>query len=297
VANGETPRVNEARLEVTRTRRAENGRHGAIMGILDEQFDLSGQTAIITGAGSGLGQQMALALAEAGCDIVGVGRRPEPLEETGAAVRAKGRRYVACPGTDVTDSAQVNAMVERAVTEMGRITILINNAGLGGTGRDKTLPELTDDDWHSGIESNLSSAFYCSRAIVTHMVEQGGGRIINITSGWGFRGGRNNFMYSIGKGGVVQLTKALAMTYARDNIRCTCIAPGTFPHTDDPEALARAGERQPSGRVGRMWEIGPLAVFLCAPASDYVSGETILIDGGAIAAGITPSGMVPVAEG
>lgn len=267
------------------------------MGILDEQFDLSGQAAIITGAGSGLGQQMALALADAGCDVVGVGRRAEPLEETGAMIREKGRRYLACPGTDVTDSAQVNRMTEQAIAAMGRITVLINNAGLGGSGRGKTLPELTDEDWHSGIESNLYSAFYCSRAIATHMVDNGGGRIINVTSGWGFRGGRNNFMYSIAKGGVIQLTKALAMTYARDNIRATCIAPGLFPHTDDPVTLAQLGEKQPAGRTGEMWEIGPLAVFLASAASDYVSGDTILIDGGAIAAGITPAGLVPVAEG
>ncbi|MBM3139890.1 MAG: SDR family NAD(P)-dependent oxidoreductase [Chloroflexi bacterium] len=267
------------------------------MGILEERFDLSGQAAIITGAGTGLGQQMALALADAGCDIVGAGRRTEPLEETGAQVRARGRRYLACTGTDATDSAQVNAMVERAIAEMGRITVLINNAGGGTAGRGKSLPELTDEDWHSGIDTNLSSAFYCSRAVVPHMLERGGGRIINITSGWGFRGGRNNFMYSIAKGGVIQLTKALAMTYARDQIRSTCIAPGLFPHTSDPEQLAQIGERQPAGRPGWMWEVGALAVFLASPGADYLSGETILIDGGAIAAGLTPAGLVPVAEG
>src|SRR5690606_12614403 len=131
---------------------------------------------------------MALALADAGCDIVGVGRRREPIEETGEMVTAKGRRYFGRPGTDVTDSAQVNAMVGDAIREMGRINILINNAGLGGSGRGKTLPELTDEDWQSGIASNLDSAFYCSRAIISHMLDNGGGRIINITSGWGFRG-------------------------------------------------------------------------------------------------------------
>jgi 2-dehydro-3-deoxy-D-gluconate 5-dehydrogenase len=266
------------------------------MGVL-EQFDLTGQCAIVTGAGTGLGREMSLSLAEAGADVVGVGRRMEPLEEVGALIREKGRRYLACPGTDVTDSAQVNAMVERAIAEMGRVSILINNAGLGGSGRGKTLPELTDEDWHSGIDSNLSSAFYCSRAVVSHMLEHGGGRIINITSGWGFRGGRNNFMYSVAKGGVIQLTKALAMTYARDGIRASCIAPGLFPKTDDEALLKQLGEKQPAGRIGFLHEIGPLAVFLSSPASDYLSGETVLIDGGAIAAGLTPAGLVPQAEG
>jgi 2-dehydro-3-deoxy-D-gluconate 5-dehydrogenase len=265
-------------------------------GILD-QFDLSGQAAIVTGSGTGLGREMALSLAEAGCDIVGVGRRAEPLEEVGELIRKMGRRYLACSGTDVTDSAQVNDMVERATREMGRVTVLINNAGLGGSGRGKTLPELTDEDWHSGIDSNLSSAFYCSRALVPHLLEHGGGRIINVTSGWGFRGGRNNFMYSIAKGGVIQLTKALAMTYARDNIRASCIAPGLFPKSEDEELLKQLGERQPAGRIGFLREMGPLAVFLASPAADYLSGETVLMDGGAIAAGLTPAGIVPRAEG
>ncbi|MEX1022378.1 MAG: SDR family NAD(P)-dependent oxidoreductase [Dehalococcoidia bacterium] len=266
------------------------------MGILS-QFDLTGQCAIVTGAGTGLGRQMALHMAEAGADIVGVGRRPEPIEDVGEEVRAKGRRYLGIPGCDVTVSEQVNDMVAQAVAQMGRVSVLVNNAGLGGSGRGKTLPELTDEDWHSGIDSNLSSAFYCSRAIVSHFMEHGGGTIINITSGWGFRGGRNNFMYSVAKGGVIQLTKALAMTYARDNIRAVCIGPGLFPKTEDEEVLSGLGDKQPAGRIGFLKEIGPLAVYLASPAAQYMSGETILIDGGAIAAGLTPAGIVPRAEG
>ncbi|MEE2875340.1 MAG: SDR family NAD(P)-dependent oxidoreductase, partial [Chloroflexota bacterium] len=156
------------------------------MGILDE-FDLSGQAAIITGAGTGLGREMALSLADAGCDIVGVGRRPEPIENIGDEIRSRGRRYFGIPGGDVTNSTRVNEIVAEAIQEMGRITLIINNAGLGGTGRGKTLPELTDEDWHSGIESNLYSAFYCSRAIIPHYLDNGGGRVINVTSGWGYR--------------------------------------------------------------------------------------------------------------
>ena len=265
------------------------------MGILDE-FDLSGQAAIITGAGTGLGREMALSLADAGCDIVGVGRRPEPIESVGDEIRSRGRRYFGIPGGDVTNSTRVNEIVAEAIQEMGRITLIINNAGLGGTGRGKTLPELTDEDWHSGIESNLYSAFYCSRAIIPHYLDRGGGRVINVTSGWGYRGGRNNFMYPIAKGGVIQLTKALAMTYARDNIRASCIAPGLFPKTDDEAMLEQLGSRQPAGRIGFMPEMGPLAVFLASTASDYLSGETILMDGGSIAAGLTPAGIIPQSE-
>ena len=261
------------------------------MPILD-RFDLNGRTAIVTGAGSNLGREMSIALAEAGADIVGVGRRSEPLEETGAMVRERGRRYLARP-TDVTDSSEVNAMVAEAIAEFGTIEILVNNAGGGAAGRGKTLPELTDEEWHLGINTNLTSAFFCSRAVIEHFVEHGFGRIINVTSGWGYRGARGRFMYPISKAGVISLTKALTMSYARDNVRSTCIAPGAFPHELTPEVENRAG-LQPAGRFGRLEEIGPLAVFLASDATDYMSGETILIDGGAIAAGVTPAGMTPV---
>ena len=215
-----------------------------------EKFDLSGKTAIVTGGGTGLGRAMALAMADAGCNIVGAARRRGPLEETRALVVEKGRRFAVIP-TDVTDSEQVDSMVGQAIAEFGRVDILINNAGGGGAGGGKTFPELTDEDWREGIDTNLTSAFYCSRAIVPHLLEQGGGRIINITSIFGMRGLGGNFLYSTAKGGIRQLTRALAMTYASANIRCTCIARGRFPFWDTPEDQVGWGRRQPNGRVGR----------------------------------------------
>lgn len=267
------------------------------MGILD-RFDLTGEAAIITGAGTGLGREMALALAEAGCDIVGVGRRSEPIGAVGVEIRAQGRRYLGCAGTDVTVSAEVDAMVAAAIEAMGRVTILINNAGAGGGG-DTAFPELTDEDWRRGIAANLDSAFYCSRAVLPHMLQRGGGRIINVSSvrGLRMRSGYNNVMYAVSKAGVIQLTRALAATYARDNIHCSCIAPGPFPKTSDPATLAQLGRHYPAGRPGLLHEIGPLAVFLASAASDYLSGETVLMDGGSVAAGLTPAGVVPRAEG
>ena len=263
------------------------------MPILD-RFDLSGRTAIVTGAGSNLGREMAIALANAGADIVGVGRRPGPLAETGALVEAAGRRYLARP-TDVTDSSAVNTMAAEAIEAFGSIEILINNAGGGSAGRGKTLAELTDADWYAGMDSNLTSAFFCSRALIEHFVEQNYGRIINVGSGIGYRAARTMWAYPVAKGGVMQLTRALAMNYARENIRSTCIAPGLFPH-EITRGLERRTGFQTSGRVGRLEEIGPLAVFLASEAADYMSGETVLIDGGTIAAGVTPAGIAPLFE-
>ncbi|MFL2646953.1 MAG: SDR family NAD(P)-dependent oxidoreductase [Dehalococcoidia bacterium] len=260
------------------------------MTVLD-QFQLEGKVAIVTGSGSNLGREMALALATAGSNIVGVGRRTEPLEETAEMVREKGQEFLSLP-TDVTDSSAVHTMVQSAISHFGQIDILINNAGGGGAGRGKTLPELTDEDWHSGMDVNLSSAFFCSRSIIEHMVDHRSGRIINVASGWGYRGGRNQFMYPIAKAGIISLTKCLAMTYARDGIRVSCIAPGAFPHELGPETEVR-GQMQAAGRFGFMNEMGPLAVFLASEASEYLSGETVLIDGGAIAAGVTPAGIAP----
>lgn len=262
------------------------------MSIID-QFDLSGRTVIVTGAGTGLGREMAIALATAGCDIVGVGRREAPIVELEPEIVSRGRRYLPLPGTDVTDSAQVAKMTEQAIAEMGSVWALINNAGGGGAGGGKTFVELTDQDWRDGIDTNLTSAFYCARAIIPHLLEQGGGRIVNVSSVWGYRGGRNNFMYPIAKGGVLQLTQALAMTYARDNIRATCIAPGQFPKTDDQAMRELIGSKQPLGRAAELHEIGPLAVFLCSEAADYISGQTIVIDGGTRTGGLLPAGIAP----
>lgn len=265
--------------------------------MFDGAFDYAGKTALITGAGSGLGRAMALALADCGADIVGAARRREPLEESKSMVEEKGRRFkvLTC---DVTRSQQVNELIGKAIEEVGHIDILINNAGGGDAGWGKTLIELTDEDWHSGIDTNLSSAFYCSRAIVPHFLAQGGGRIINVTSGWGYRARRDSFMYPVAKGGVIQLTKCLAVSYARNNIQAMCIAPGSIPYQiqKDSDAAAAAGVRQPMGRIGVAEDIGAAAVFLCSDSANYMTGETILIDGGAIAGGLTPAGLEPRVE-
>jgi NAD(P)-dependent dehydrogenase (short-subunit alcohol dehydrogenase family) len=259
------------------------------MAVLD-QFRLDGKIAIVTGAGRGLGREMALSLAGAGAHIVATARSIDQLEETASLVRETGVRclVISC---DVTDSAQVKAMVQQTIDEFGRVDILINNAGGVTAAHNRAIEGISDEDWFEGINVNLSSAFYCSRAVAPLMAEQKSGKIINITSGWGMRASRNTYLYPIAKGGVIQLTKVLAITYAQDNVQANAIAPGHFPAGLTEEERAGRGRFMPVGRVGDHWEIGPLAVFLCSEAADHITGATVTIDGGAMAAGIAPTGL------
>ncbi|HKA53149.1 MAG TPA: SDR family oxidoreductase, partial [Candidatus Binatia bacterium] len=185
------------------------------MSVLDK-LKLDGKVAIMTGAGRGLGRVMALALAEAGADVVAAARTRAQIEETAALVRAKGRR---CPAvqTDVTDSASVNALVAATLAEFGRVDILVNNAGGASSGWNKPVEALTDEQWRAGIDLNVTGAFYCCRAVLPHMISQGGGKIINVTSGVGVRAMRHNYMYATGKAGMINFTRALALNYADKN--------------------------------------------------------------------------------
>ncbi len=265
-----------------------------------EKLSLDGRVAVVTGGGTGLGRAMCLALAEAGAHIVASARRIPPIEETAELVRAKGRRALAI-ATDVTDSRQAQALVERTLAEWGRIDILINNAGIVRGEVLKPIWEVTDAEWRVGIDTNLSGAFYCSRAVAPHMVAQRRGKIINVASGWGFRGQRNNFMYCCAKGGVIQFTKSLALSLASDNIQVNGIAPGWFFSrpvltAGDQQEKETRGRFIPLGRVGEPEEIGPLAVFLASDASSYIAGETFAIDGGGLVAGYAPTGWAPLID-
>lgn len=263
------------------------------MSVLDT-LRLDGKVAILTGAGRGLGRVMALALAEAGADIVAAARTRTQIEETAAMVRARGRRCLPVP-MDVADSASVNAMVEAAVTEFGRIDSLVNNAGGATRGMRKPVEAITDEEWRTGIDVNLTGAFYCCRAVIPHMLRQGSGKIINITSGLGVRATRNNFMYTTAKAGLINFTRALAINYADHNIQATLILPGIFPH-DDPVMLQywQGGKFIPVGRPGKDEELGPLCVFLASDLSSYMNGEMVALEGGGLAGGQVPTGFAPV---
>ena len=263
-----------------------------------EKLRLDDRIAVVTGGGTGLGKAMALAMAEAGADIVLAARRPEPIEDVIKQVEALGRRGLAIK-TDVTDSEQVDSMVQQVIQKFGKIDILLNNAGGGGAGRGKSLFELTDDDWRVGIDTNLTGAFYCIRAVGPYMVSQRAGVIINVASGHGMRGAPNSFMYNSAKAGTITFTKSLALTLVDDNIRVNCIVPGFVSQTDpeteeDWDLLRQKGRFVPVRRIGFASELGPLAVFLASDASSYVTGQSICIDGGGMVDGLGPVQLVPV---
>ena len=262
------------------------------MGVLDK-LSLTGRIAVVTGAGRGLGRAMSIALAEAGADLVVTARTQGQIEETAALVRETGRRCLAVTA-DVTDSETVNAMIDATIAEYGRIDILVNNAGGVTDAFANTLTNINDAQWRKGIDTNLTGAVFCSRAAVPHMQKQGGGKIINVTSGFGLRAGRDNFMYTSAKAGLINFTRSLTLTYGPE-IQANLIAPGLFPH-DDP-AMAewwKGGKFTPMGRLGRDEELGPLVVFLASDLSSYMNGQIIVLDGGGLAAGQVPTGFAPV---
>ncbi|WP_135212948.1 2-dehydro-3-deoxy-D-gluconate 5-dehydrogenase KduD [Vitreimonas flagellata] len=246
-------------------------------------FSLAGKTAIVTGGNVGLGQAIALALAEAGADIVSTSRRP--AEETGAKVKALGRRFVSIEA-DLSSTAPIAGIVERTVSEFGKVDILVNNAGII---RRNDSVDFTEEDWDAVIDTNLKSAFFLAQAVGRHMISQGHGKIINIASMLSFQGGIRVPSYTASKSGLAGITKLLACEWAGKGVNVNAIAPG-YMSTDNTEALradpkrnAQILDRIPAGRWGESSDMGGAAVFLASAASDYVHGAIIPVDGGWLA--------------
>ena len=246
-------------------------------------FDLSGKVAVVTGANTGIGQGLAIALADAGADLALVGRTP--AEETAEQVRAAGRR-AAIVGADLSTIAPVQDVVDQTVAELGRLDILVNNAGII---RRADALELSEEDWDAVIDTNLKSVFFLCQAAARHMVQQGKGKIINIASMLSFQGGIRVPSYTASKSGVAGLTKLLANEWASKGINVNAIAPG-YIATNNTAALQtdetrnrQILERIPAGRWGQPADLTGAVVFLASDASDYVQGHILAVDGGWLA--------------
>ena len=261
-----------------------------------ESLRMDGKRVIVTGAGRGLGRQMALHLAEAGADIVCAARTQSQIASVAEEIEAKGRRALAIP-TDVSVSAQVDAMVQQTIDEWGGFEVMLANAGASGPASMKHVTEISDDDWRETVDINFSSVFYSARAAVRHFLAEGKpGNIITVSSGTSLRGsGPVYFVDGAAKAGVINMTQSLAVQLARDDIRANCIVPGfvlqkTLEDREEIEVARNRGSRIPIRRVGEAWELGPLAVYLASDASSYMTGEAFIIDGGGLAGGLAPTG-------
>jgi len=250
-----------------------------------ELFDLSGRVAVVTGGGTGIGKQMATALAELGADIVLCARKPERCEEAAAelcelGVRALGLRC------DVTDEREVRELVERTVGELGRIDVLVNNAGTTWGASPEDMPLA---GWQKVVDVNLTGAFLCAQAAGRAMIERGeGGAIVNIASVAGLRGApvevMNTIVYHATKGGLIALTRDLAWKWARHRIRVNAIAPGWFPSEMSRVVLERGGDAIlgsiPLGRYGGDDDLKGAVVLLASRASGFMTGQVVVVDGG-----------------
>ncbi len=251
-----------------------------------EALRLDGKVAIVTGASRGLGRAMAVALAEAGADVALAARSKADLEETARQVEGQGRRALVVP-TDVSVFTAVEALVAETVRNLGRLDIVLNNSGVAQV---TPLAELEPADWQRIIDTNLTGVFNGCRAAAPHLIAQRSGKVINVASVLAEVGLAGYTAYAASKGGVTALTRALAVEWARFNIQVNALAPGWFitPMNEqafaDPKIRERLLRDVPLRRTGRLEEIGPLAVYLASSASDFMTGQTIFLDGGHTAA-------------
>jgi 2-deoxy-D-gluconate 3-dehydrogenase len=251
---------------------------------MSHMFDLSGKVALVTGGNTGLGQGIALAMAEAGADIASVALHDS--EETIEKVQALGRKAIGI-SADLTSIEPIDRVLKETLEAFGRVDVLVNNAGLI---RRADAVDFSEADWDVVMNINLKTVFFMSQAVARQMIAQGdGGKIINIASMLSFQGGIRVPSYTASKSGVAGLTKLMANEWAKHRICANAIAPGYFATANTAqlrEDAARSAEilgRIPAGRWGDPSDLGGAAVFLSSRASDYVNGSIIAVDGGWLA--------------
>ena len=245
-------------------------------------FDLSGRVALVTGASSGLGRTIASALARAGAAVVGLARRDALLHDWVQEVNGAGGSAAACAG-DLSDIDGLGALASQAAEPLGAPDILVNAAGINPR---EPAASITLKDWRSTLDLNLSAPFFLAQALVPAMQAKGWGRIINIASLQSLRAFPDGIAYGASKGGVAQLTRAMAEAWSKDGITCNALAPGFFP-TDltaavfkDSETQSRLAGQTCIGRNGEADDLVGPSIFLASRASDYVTGQVLFVDGG-----------------
>lgn len=258
------------------------------MNIIDG-FRLEGRVGLVTGAGRGIGEGIALGLAEAGADLALVARTGAEIDRVAGEIRALGRRAITVPA-DLEDLQAIPRLVEAVVREYGRIDILVNVAGIQ---QRMTVLEADVAGWERVMNVNLRSAYFLTQAVGRVMVEQGRGKVINIASMTAYRGFHMISPYGISKAGLASFTQYLAVEWAPHNIQANAIAPGwiTTPMSArmGEERIRWVTEHVPQGKFGTPRDVASLAVFLASPAADYITGQTIPVDGGFLAGNPWPT--------
>ncbi len=248
-------------------------------------LSLEGKVAVVTGATKGLGYGIAHGLAAAGADLVIVSRHQKDCEKVASEIEAVGRQALP-QASDMRDIASIDLLVEKTINRYGRIDVLVNNAGTAVT---RAPEQVTEEEWDAVLDLNLKGAFFTAQRVGQQMIQQQHGKIINVASVFGFVGDGNIVAYCASKGGLILMTKSLALAWARYNIQVNAIAPGyieTEMNTDvlnQEKVFKHLMKNTPAKRLGKVEDVIGAVVYMSSPAADYMTGQSIVVDGGWLA--------------